>query len=101
MLGIYPELLSSFGFAQDDHEPVEWSKDKRRKAFMSPRYHKSVKKAKLYNADMDCLIERLRKVRALNGDPSSFGMDCDAMKKFSFHRIELLTKLLSASAINK
>jgi len=61
---------------------------------MSPRYHKSVKKVKLYNASMDVFIERLRKVRALNGDPAAFGMDGDALKKFSFHRAELLTKLL-------
>jgi hypothetical protein len=61
---------------------------------MSPRYRKSVKKTKLYNAGMDGLIERLRKVRALNGDPAAFGMDGDAFKKFSFHRSELLTKLL-------
>ena len=43
---------------------------------------------------MDVFVERLRKIRALNGDPSLFGMDGDALKKFSFHRIELLTKLL-------
>ena len=57
---------------------------------MSPRYRKSVKKVKLYNASMDVFIERLRKVRALNGDPALFGMDGDALKKFSFHRIELV-----------
>ena len=61
---------------------------------MSPRCRKSVKKAKLYNASMDVFIERLRKVRALNGDPALFGMDDDALKKFSFHRSELQTKLL-------
>ena len=61
---------------------------------MSPRYRKSVKKVKLYNASMDVFVERLRKVRALNGDPASFGMDGDAFKKFSFHRSELLTRLL-------
>ena len=43
---------------------------------------------------MDCFIERMRKVRALNGDPALCGMDGDALKKFSFHRVELLTKLL-------
>ena len=61
---------------------------------MSPRYRRSIKKVKLYNAGMDCFIERMRKVRALNGDPALCGMDGDALKKFSFHRIELLTKLL-------
>jgi hypothetical protein len=43
---------------------------------------------------MDCFIERLRKVRALNGDPMACGMDSDTLRKFSFHRMELLTKLL-------
>ena len=61
---------------------------------MSPRYRRSIKKVKLYNAGMDCFIERLRKVRALNGDPALCGMDSDTLKKFSFHRVELLTKLL-------
>lgn len=61
---------------------------------MSPRYRKSAKKVKLYNASMDVFIERLRRVRALNGDPALFGMDGEALKKFSFHRVEILTKLL-------
>jgi hypothetical protein len=62
--------------------------------FMSPRYRKSIRKVKLYNASVDCFIERMRKVRALNGDPALCGMDGDAFKKFSFHRLELMTKLL-------
>lgn len=61
---------------------------------MNTRYRKYGKKVKLYNANMDAFIERLRRVRALNSDPSFFGMDSDSMKKFSFHRIEILTKLL-------
>ena len=61
---------------------------------MSARYRRPAKKVKLYNASMDVFIERLRKVRALNGDPTFFGMDNDTVKRFSFHRIELLTKLL-------
>jgi len=61
---------------------------------MSPRYRKSVKKVRLYNTGMDCFVERMRKVRALNGDPALCGMSGDALKKFSFHRVELLTKLL-------
>lgn len=61
---------------------------------MNARYRKVAKKVKLYNASMDVFIERLRKVRALNSDPSFFGIDNDAAKKFSFHRIEILTKLL-------
>ena len=61
---------------------------------MSPRYRRSIRKAGLYNAGIDCFIERMRKVRALNGDPALCGMDGDALKKFSFHRVELLTKLL-------
>lgn len=61
---------------------------------MSTRYRKMTKKVRLYNASMDVFIERLRKVRALNSDPTIFGMDSDVAKKFSFHRIELLTKFL-------
>ncbi|MDP2929184.1 MAG: hypothetical protein Q8O01_03850 [Candidatus Omnitrophota bacterium] len=61
---------------------------------MSPRYRKSVKKVKLYNTSMDVFVERFRKVRALNGDPALFGIDGDTLKKFSFHRSELLAKLL-------
>ena len=61
---------------------------------MNPRYRRSIKKVKLYNASMDCFVERLRKVRALNSDPTFYGMDGDVLKKFSFHRVELLTKLL-------
>lgn len=61
---------------------------------MNSRYRKSPKKVKLYNANMDIFIERLRRIRALNSDPTFFGVDSDALKKFSFHRIEILTKLL-------
>ena len=59
-----------------------------------PRYRRHAKKVKLYTANMDVFIERLRKVRALNSDPTIIGMDSDTLKKFSFHRIELLTKIL-------
>ena len=61
---------------------------------MSTRYRRVGKKVKLYNANINVFIERLRKVRSLNSDPSFFGIDSDTAKKFSFHRIELLTKLL-------
>ena len=61
---------------------------------MSPRYCRSIQKVKLYSASMDCFIEKMRKVRALNGDPALCGMDGDTLKKFSFHRVEILTKLL-------
>ena len=61
---------------------------------MSPRYRKYSKKIKLYNANMDAFIERLRRVRALNSDPSFFGMDSEAVKKFSFHRVGIPAKLL-------
>lgn len=58
------------------------------------RYRRHAKKVKLYTGNMDVFVERLRKVRALNSDPTFFGMDNDSLKKFSFHRVELLTKLL-------
>ena len=61
---------------------------------MSTRYRRVTKKIKLYNANMDVFIERLRKARALNSDSALFGIDSDVVKKFSFHRIELLTKFL-------
>ncbi|MFA5256216.1 MAG: hypothetical protein WC419_05950 [Candidatus Omnitrophota bacterium] len=61
---------------------------------MSPRYRRSIKKVRLYNSGMNCFVERMRKVRALNGNPMLCGMDDDVVKKFSFHRVELLTKLL-------
>jgi hypothetical protein len=61
---------------------------------MGHRYRKYSRKVKLYNANMDTFIERLRRVRALNSDPSFFGMDSDAVKKFSFHKVEISTKLL-------
>lgn len=61
---------------------------------MSTRYRRVSKRVKLYNANMNVFIERLRKVRGLNSDPAFFGIDSDAARKFSFHRIELLTKLL-------
>ncbi|MFA5085303.1 MAG: hypothetical protein WC482_02950 [Candidatus Omnitrophota bacterium] len=61
---------------------------------MSPRYRRSIKKVRLYNSGMNCFVERMRKVRALNGNPTLCGMDDDVVKKFSFHRVELLTKLL-------
>lgn len=60
---------------------------------MSNRYRKDAKKVKLYNASMDVFIERLRKARSLNTDPAFFGMGSDVSRKFSFHRVELLTKL--------
>ena len=61
---------------------------------MNTRHHRYGKKVKLYNANMDAFIERLRRVRGLNSSPSLFGMDPDTAKRFSFHRVEILTKLL-------
>jgi hypothetical protein len=61
---------------------------------MSPRYRKLTKKIKLYNASMDVFIERLRKARGLNSDPTFFGIDSDVVKKFSFHRMDISAKFL-------
>ncbi|MFA5095022.1 MAG: hypothetical protein WC512_07260 [Candidatus Omnitrophota bacterium] len=55
------------------------------------RYRRSGK-VKVYNASMDTFVERLRKARGLNIDPGLFGMNNESMKKFSFHKVELLTK---------
>jgi hypothetical protein len=43
---------------------------------------------------MDAFVERLRRVRAINSDPALFGMDSGDVKKFSFHRVDVLTKTL-------
>ena len=61
---------------------------------MSYKRIRTEKKEEAVNAGMDTFIERLRKARALNNDSALFGIDSDVVKKFSFHRIELLTKLL-------
>jgi hypothetical protein len=61
---------------------------------MTNRYRRLSKKVRVYNANMDAFIERLRRVRALNSNPSLFGMDTDAVKRFSFHRLDITTKFL-------
>lgn len=61
---------------------------------MSTRHRRYGKKVKLYNANMDVFIERLRRIRALNSSPSLFGMDPDTAKRFSFHRLDIFTKFL-------
>jgi hypothetical protein len=61
---------------------------------MNTRHRRYGKKVKLYNANMDTFIERLRRVRGLNSNPSLFGMDTDTSKRFSFHKLEIFTKFL-------
>ena len=61
---------------------------------MSTRHRRYGKKVKLYNNNMDAFIERLRKVRALNSNPSLFGMEPETTNRFSFHKVEILTKLI-------
>jgi hypothetical protein len=61
---------------------------------MSSRNRRYGKKVKLYNSNMNAFIERLRRVRSLNSDPSLFGIDPESTKRFSFHRVETITKFL-------
>jgi hypothetical protein len=59
---------------------------------MSERYMKSNNKEEFYTANIDVFIERLRKVRALNSDPSRVGMDSYILKKLPFNKVSILTK---------
>ena len=43
---------------------------------MPNRYVKSVKKNRDYQVNIDTLIERFKKVRALNCNPADVGLDC-------------------------
>ncbi|MCX5677719.1 MAG: hypothetical protein NTY76_01225 [Candidatus Omnitrophica bacterium] len=43
---------------------------------MPNRYVKSVKKGKDYQVSIDTLIERFKKVRALNCNPADVGLEC-------------------------
>ncbi len=62
---------------------------------MAIRCARSIKKEKTYEAGIDTLIERLKKVRALNCNPSDVGMDgCIWKKFFPGTRFQALTKFL-------
>ncbi len=64
---------------------------------MSPRNTRLSKKSRTYEAynvnnSLDILIERLKKIRALNGDPAFFGMDSYVLKRMNFHKVSILTR---------
>jgi len=59
---------------------------------MTERYMRSNDKEECYTANLGVFIERLRKVRALNSDPSKVGMDSYVLKKLPFNKVNILTK---------
>ena len=62
---------------------------------MATRYMRSAKKLKTYAVGIDTIIERLKKVRALNCNPSDVGLDGYVWKNFFFtnSRHSIVTKL--------
>jgi len=49
---------------------------------MPTRCARSMKKDKNYQVNIDTLIERFKKVRALNCNPADVGLDCYIWKMF-------------------
>ncbi|MCM8761144.1 MAG: hypothetical protein NC938_03305 [Candidatus Omnitrophica bacterium] len=62
---------------------------------MPNRYARAGKKAKHQEVGIDTIIERLKKVRALNCNPSDVGLDSYVWKSFFFSnsRHGIVTKL--------
>jgi len=61
---------------------------------MSARYTKSYRRNRTCDVNIDTLIERLKKVRALNCSPSDVGMDSFVWKKLLFNKLSNVTKFL-------
>lgn len=61
---------------------------------MGARYSRSYRKNRTSDINIETLIERLRKVRALNCSPSDIGMDSFVWKKLFFNRLSSVTKFL-------
>ncbi len=61
---------------------------------MGARNLKAGRKMQVYGdaINIDCFVERLRRIRALNGDPSLFGMDHYVLKRLQFNKLNILTK---------
>ena len=59
---------------------------------MSPRYMRIAKSERYYNTNIETLIERLRKARALGCNLSYLGIDSQTCKKLSSNRIGSLIK---------
>ena len=60
---------------------------------MSSKSTRSEKKEEFYDVGIDTFIERLKKARALNCNPSYIGIDSFMWKKLSFNRPNLIKKL--------
>ena len=62
---------------------------------MATRTIRLMKKPKTYEVGIDTIIERLKKVRALNCNPSDVGLDGYVWKSFFFTncRSSIVTKL--------
>lgn len=62
---------------------------------MATRCARSMKKPKTYEVGIDTIIERLKKVRALNCNPSDVGLEGYIWKSFFFtnSRNGIVTKL--------
>lgn len=59
---------------------------------MNSRNIRGTKKGAAYNTNtMDVFIERLKKIRALNGDPALFGLDNYILKKMQ-RGLNMLTR---------
>ena len=61
---------------------------------MGTRYARLLNKDKQYNVGIDTVIERLKKMRALNCNPSDVGLDGYVWRKFFSCRSNMLTKVL-------
>lgn len=59
---------------------------------MNSRNIRTGKKAKLYDSYVDTFIERMKKVRALNCNPSDVGIDSYVWKKLSSGIANYVTK---------
>lgn len=59
---------------------------------MGSRIARLEKKEETYSVNVDSFIERLKKVRALNCDPSDIGMDSFMWKRFN--RTNIITKII-------
>ena len=61
---------------------------------MSSRNSRLHRKNEIYdvNNNIDIFIERLKKIRALNGDPSFFGLDNYVLKRMQFNKLNILTR---------
>ena len=55
---------------------------------------RTCKRSEINLIDASTLIERLKKVRALNCDPSSVGIDSYVVKRISSNKLNILTKFL-------